>query len=188
LSDLSPFQPVGPYFHVMLRDEPRGHDTLVTADSRGERITIEGTLFDGAGAPMTDGFVEIWQADARGHFHHPADPAASDADPHFRGYGRTATDDTGRFQFDTVRPGAVAGPDGRPQAPHILVSVLAPGVLTRHVTRLYFGGDPAVERDAVLQLVPAARRATLIARPVGPGQYCFDIHLQGERETVFFDV
>ena len=185
---LSPFQPVGPYFHVMLRDEPRGHDTLVTTESRGERITIEGTLFDGAGAPMTDGLVEIWQADADGRFHHPADPAAGEADPHFRGYGRTATDDAGRFLFDTVRPGAVAGPDGRPQAAHILISVLAPGVLTRHVTRLYFEDDPAADEDAVLQLVPAGRRATLIAQPVAPGRYRFDIRLQGERETVFFDV
>jgi protocatechuate 3,4-dioxygenase alpha subunit len=172
----------------MLRDEPRGHVTLATAESRGERITVEGTLFDGAGAPVTDGFVEIWQADADGRFHHPADPGSSDADPNFRGYGRTATDDDGRFQFDTVKPGIVAGPGGRPQASHILVSVLAPGVLTRHVTRLYFGGDSAADEDAVIQLVPANRQATLIAEPVAPGRYRFDIHLQGERETVFFDV
>ena len=184
----SPFQPVGPYFHVMLRDDPRGRDTLVTPESRGERITIEGTLFDGAGAAMSDGLVEIWQADADGRFHHPADPAASAADPHFRGYGRTATDETGRFRFDTVRPGAVPGPGGDPQAPHVLVSVLAPGVLTRHVTRLYFGGDPALENDAVLQLVPADRRVTLMAEPVTPGHYRFDIRLQGECETVFFDI
>jgi protocatechuate 3,4-dioxygenase alpha subunit len=172
----------------MLRDEPRGHDTLVTVRSRGERITIEGTLFDGAGAPMTDGFVEIWQADADGRFHHPSDPAARDADPYFRGYGRTATDDAGRFQFATVRPGAVPGPDGKPQAPHILVSVLAPGVLTRHVTRLYFGGDSTVDDDPVFLLVPADRRATLIAEAVASGRYRFDIRMQGDRETVFFDV
>src|SRR5262245_49155907 len=152
MAAVSPFQPVGPYFHVMLRDEPRGRDTLATPESRGERIVIEGTLFDGAGAPMTDGFVEIWQADADGRFHHPADPSAGDADPHFRGYGRTATDESGGFRFDTVKPGAAPGLDGRAQAPHVLVSVLAPGILTRHVTRLYFDGDAALADDGVLQL------------------------------------
>lgn len=176
--DLTPFQPVGPYFHVMLDGLGRV-TTLAGPGARGERITIEGTLRDGAGTPMWDGMIEIWQADADGRYH--------DGDPHFWGYGRVDTDDEGRYRFETIKPGRVPGPDGRTQAPHVLVNVYAPGIMKRWVTRVYFEGDPANETDPVLQLVPAPRRQTLIAKRNG-SRYVFDIVLQGEHETVFFDI
>ena len=183
---LTPFQPVGPYFHVML--DGLGRVTaLASPEARGERITIEGILRDGDGKPMPDGMIELWQADADGRYAHPEDPRGASADPHFWGYGRVDTDDAGVFRFETIKPGRVPGPDGKVQAPHILVSVYAPGILLRWVTRLYFDGDPANDTDPVLQLVPAHRRHTLIAKPDG-SVHRFDIVLQGEGETVFFDV
>jgi protocatechuate 3,4-dioxygenase alpha subunit len=187
LSDLTPFQPVGPFFHVMLRDEPRGHACLVSAAAAGQRVTLQGSVLDGAGMPVTDALVEIWQADASGRYRHPEDPGSAMADPGCAGYGRTATDALGRFRFDTVKPGAVAGPSGRPQAPHIVAAVMAPGILTRYWTRVYFDDEPSNASDHVLQIVPPERRHTLIAATSAPGRYTFDIRLQGEGETVFFD-
>lgn len=187
MAELTPYQPVGPFFHVMLRGEPRGVYSLVRPETRGERIVVEGTVLGGAGSPLDDAFVEIWQADAEGYYDHPDDPCRHLADRAFAGYGRTATDDRGRFRFETIRPGAVVRAGGTMHAPHVLVSVMAPGVLTRYWTRMYFGDDLSAAADPVLQLVPAARRETLIARPAGPGRFEFDIVLQGPRETVFFE-
>jgi protocatechuate 3,4-dioxygenase alpha subunit len=187
MADLTPFQPVGPYFHVMLRGEPPGLTSLVAGATRGTRIVIEGAVLDGSGAPLTDGLVEIWQADADGRYHHPDDRAPGRADEAFGGYGRVATDDRGRFRFETIRPGQVQGPGGRVQAPHVLVSLLAPGVLTRYWTRLYFDDEPSNATDPVLQHVPPERRGTLLARASGDGRFRFDIVLQGPGETVFFD-
>jgi protocatechuate 3,4-dioxygenase alpha subunit len=184
---LTPFQTIGPYFQVLLRSKPRGIDVMVTDATRGDRISIEGAVLDGAGKPISDALVELWQADASGRYRHPGDPRSADADPAFSGSGRAATDEAGRFIFKTIRPGAVPGPDGATQAPHIMVSLLARGILTRYWTRLYFEGDAANESDPVLQLVPAARRPTLIARRLGEGRYGFEIVVQGPRETVFFD-
>ena len=184
--ELTAFQPVGPYFHVML-DRLGRVTTLAGKGARGERITIEGVLRDGAGKPMPDGMIEIWQADADGRYHHPDDARHGSADPHFWGYGRVDTDDAGRYRFETVKPGAVPGPGGINQAPHILVNLYAPGIVKRWITRMYFDGDPANETDPVLQLVPASRRHTLLAKPES-GKYRFDIVLQGEGETVFFDL
>jgi protocatechuate 3,4-dioxygenase alpha subunit len=185
---VTPFQTIGPYFQVMLRDKPRGSDSLVTERTRGQRIAIEGVLYDGANAPVTDALIEIWQADSDGRYRHPEDPNGASADPAFEGCGRVATDDDGRFRFETVKPGVVAGPDGAPQAPHVLVSVLARGVLTRYWTRLYFEDELASNtKDAILQLVPAARRETLIAKKSGDDTYRLDLVIQGPRETVFFD-
>jgi protocatechuate 3,4-dioxygenase alpha subunit len=186
MSELTPFQPVGPYFHVMLRGAPAGCASLVTDQTRGQRITIQGTVFDGSATPMTDALIEIWQADADGRYRHPEDPASASADPAFAGHGRTATDDGGLFSFETVKPGAVTGPNGRPQAPHVLLSVLAPGVLTRYWTRMYFEDEPSNAQDPILQLVPPDRRDTLLARSLAGG-YRFDVVIQGVRETVFFD-
>ena len=185
--ELTPFQPVGPYFHVMLRDEPPGVASLVTADTRGERIVIEGAVRDGAGKPVTDALVEIWQADAGGRYGHPGDPGSPLADASFGGYGRVATDREGRFRFETIRPGRVPGPDARLQAPHVLVSLFAPGIVTRCWTRIYFEDEASNAADAVLELVPTARRDTLLARLTAPGCYVFDIILQGSGETVFFE-
>ena len=186
---VSPFQTVGPYFDIFLRK--RVPLVMVTPETRGHRISIEGVLYDGAGAPSPDGLVEIWQADADGRYAHPEDPRGISADPSFYGYGWRHTGAAGDFHFDTIKPGRIAGlsaaSDGGEQAPHILVSVMARGILTRFITRLYFDDEAANARDAILQLVPEARRQTLVARTTSPGRYRFDIRLQGPGETVFLD-
>ena len=185
MSRVTGFQTVGPFFQVALRT--RAEMQMVRAETRGDRITIEGALVDGAGSMIPDGLVEIWQADADGRYAHPDDPRGAGADASFSGYGWRHTNADGSFRFDTIKPGAVEGPDGRMQAPHIMVSVMGRGILTRFITRLYFEDDPANERDPILALVPAARRDTLIARRTAEGRYRFDIRIQGPGETVFFD-
>jgi protocatechuate 3,4-dioxygenase, alpha subunit len=182
---VSPFQTVGPYFDIFLRR--RAPLQMVTAETRGERIAIEGVLYDGAGAPIPDGLVEIWQADADGHYAHPDDPGGASADGSFYGYGWRHTDAAGGFRFDTIKPGRVASPGRAAQAPHIMVSVMGRGILTRFITRLYFDDEATNADDAILQLVPEARRQTLMATTVAPGHFRFDIRLQGAGETVFFD-
>lgn len=182
---VSPFQTVGPFFEMFLRN--RVPLAMVTPETRGQRISIDGVLYDGAGAPIPDGLVEIWQADAEGRYAHPDDPRGTSADPSFYGYGWRHTGAAGDFHFDTIKPGGIAVPGAAGQAPHILVSVMGRGILTRFITRLYFDNESANARDAILQLVPEARRQTLIARTTSPGQYRFDIRLQGAAETVFFD-
>jgi protocatechuate 3,4-dioxygenase alpha subunit len=186
MPELTPFSTVGPFFKLLVRDQPEGADCLVSDATRGERITVAGRLIDGDGAPVEDGLVEIWQADAEGRYHHPDDPHSDRADPAFTGFGRAATGTGGVFVFRTVKPGVVPGPAEERQAPHILVSVMARGVMARCWTRIYFEGEPLNATDPTLQLVPAERRDTLIASRTGEG-YEFDIVLQGERETVFFE-
>jgi protocatechuate 3,4-dioxygenase alpha subunit len=187
MSGLTPFSTVGPFFKLLVRDRAEGIDVLTTDATRGERITIDGTLLDGAGAPIDDGLIEIWQADADGRYADPQDPHAGTADKQFGGFGRVATGSPGRFTFHTIKPGVVPGPDGRLQAPHILVSVMARGIMTRCWTRIYFADEPLNADDPVLERVPAERRDTLLARPVGDANYRFDIVIQGMQETVFFD-
>ena len=182
---VSPFQTVGPFFYMFLRT--RVPLVMVTPETRGQRISIEGVLYDGAGAPIPDGLVEIWQADADGRYAHPDDPRGTSADPTFCGYGWRHTGAAGDFRFDTIKPGRIAAPGGDDQAPHVLVSVMGRGILTRFITRLYFDDEAANAQDAILALVPEARRQTLVARTTSPGQYRFDIRLQGADETVFFD-
>lgn len=167
---LTPSQTVGPFFSHALTwpDGP-------VVDEGPESFWLRGTVFDGAGALVTDAIVETWQPDALGRFNHPG----------FRGYGRSTTDDHGRWGVRTVLPGRVPAPDGREQAPHIDLSVFARGLLDRVVTRVYFA-DSTVE-DPVLSALPASRRETLLARRSADG-YEFDIRLQGERETVFFGI
>jgi protocatechuate 3,4-dioxygenase alpha subunit len=180
---LTPFSTVGPFFKLLVRDRPEGTDTLVSEATRGHRITIHGTLLDGRGAPVDDGLVEIWQADADGHYHHPADANRASADPAFIGFGRAATGATGSFTFQTIKPGQVDAM----QAPHVLVSILARGIMTRCWTRMYFDDEAGNASDPILQLVPPERRGTLLARAEGSGRYRFDIVIQGPGETVFFD-
>jgi protocatechuate 3,4-dioxygenase alpha subunit len=164
-------------------DLPTGAAIPLSPDARGERIVVEGTVFDGAGTPIVDTMIETWQADAAGHYPHPSDPSASQADPSFWGYRRVATDNSGGFRIDTVKPGATDR-----QAPHILVAIYGGGILYRYVTRLYFEAEPGNATDPVLAAVPADRRHTVMARRVDGGRYRFDIRLQGQDETVFFDV
>lgn len=187
MADLTPFNTVGPFFRLLVRDRPEGTDCLVSEATRGERITIQGVLVDGQGQPVDDGLVEIWHADADGHYCHPDDPAHAQADPAFTGFGRAATARGGLFSFQTIKPGAVRDAGGRLHAPHILVSVMARGVMSRCWTRLYFEGEPRNESDPILLLVPAERRETLIARRGPDDAYTFNVVLQGQAETVFFD-
>jgi protocatechuate 3,4-dioxygenase alpha subunit len=187
LPPLTPFSTVGPFFRLLVRHRTEDTDTLVTEATHGRRISIEGRLLDGNGAPIDDGLIEIWQADADGRYRHPEDPHRESADAAFGGFGRVATGPPGQFTFHTVKPGAVAGPGGRLQAPHILLGVMARGIMSRCWTRIYFDDEPANADDAVLQLVPEHRRATLIARSIGEGLYRVDIVVQGEGETVFFE-
>ena len=137
---------------------------------------------------MPDALVETWQADGNGRYRHPDDRRAQPVDPTFSGYGWAHTRADGGFTFETIKPGRVPGPDGGEQAPHVLVSVMARGILTRFVTRMYFEDEASNAQDAILALVPEARRQTLIARRSGEGRYRFDLVMQGPGETVFFDV
>ena len=172
---LTPSQTVGPFLHLVL---PWADGPVVVPLGTPGGVWIRGRLLDGAGEPVPDGVIETWQAAPDGRL---------DA-PDFRGFGRSATDAGGCWGVHTVKPGPVALFDGRPQAPHLAVSVLARGLLDRVVTRIYFGDEAtANEADPVLLEVPASRRGTLIAEP-GPDGYTFDIRLQGDGETVFFDV
>jgi protocatechuate 3,4-dioxygenase alpha subunit len=193
---ITPSQTVGPFFAYGLTSNGKYDwndafsNDLVTPDASGERIRVEGRVFDGDGAPVPDAMLEIWQADAQGRF---ADPQDNRAVPNttFRGFGRCGTNANGEYSFDTIKPGAVSDPDGKPQAPHILLAIFARGMLLQLYTRIYFDGEAANSADPVLALVPADRRGTLIApREAGNGGavYRFDIRLQGDGETVFFDV
>ena len=185
----SPSQTAGPYFNYGLFR--RGNEnTLVTDRTKGQRIWLEGRVFDGDGEPINDALIEIWQADAKGIFNHPNDPRYEEVDKHFRGFGRSETP-AGCYWFKTVKPGVVIGSDGRPQAPHIFVYVFARGMLVQARTRLYFGDEAAANaNDPVLNSVPPERRHTLIATWQDNEDlptYYLDIHVQGDQETVFFD-
>ncbi len=195
MSNITPSQTVGPYFKYGLTpgndyawNDAFGND-LVTPDVSGERIRIVGQVFDGEGKVIPDSMLEIWQADAQGRF---ADPQDTRAAPNaaFKGFGRCGTDAKGGFEFRTIKPGAVPGPDGKQQAPHILLAVFARGMTQQTITRIYFEDETANAVDPILALVPSERRATLIAARVqgDVATYRFDVRLQGDKETVFFDL
>jgi protocatechuate 3,4-dioxygenase alpha subunit len=183
---LTPFQTLGPFFDFGLVIPDGG--TVALPDAAGRHVTVEGTVRDGGGDVLPDALIEVWQANAAGRYAHPADPGTAAIDPACDGFGRVATDELGRFAFSTVVPGRVPGPNRSLQAPHLAIGVLARGLLTRLVTRMYFEDDPSNAEDAVLTLVPAERRSTLLAKRTGDNRYRFDIVLQGAGETVFFDV
>lgn len=186
----TPSQTVGPFFHYGLLTRP-DMNILVNDQTKGERIYIKGQVLDGAGEPVPDAMLEIWQADANGFFNHAADPNRHQADPNFKGFGRADTVNNGAFMFKTVKPGAVCYDENRYQAPHINVRVFSRGMLTHAYTRLYFSDEQAAnEHDPVLNLVEPERRTTLIAYREEAGDlptYCFNVVLQGEHETVFFN-
>ena len=181
---VTPSQTVGPFFAIGLT-WPDGAD--IVPEDEPDRITIHGTVLDGTGAPIPDAVVEFWQADPQGRYPHPDDPRGSETT--FRGFGRCGTDDVGQYAMHTVKPGPVPGPNGTMQAPHIAVSVFARGLLARVCTRIYFPEEEAANAaDPVLSSLPeGAASDTLIAARSEDG-YRFDIHLQGEHETVFFAV
>ncbi len=198
----TPWQTVGPFFHYGLpwkggadltgssdlgaRPDlvPPEHYLLRIPSARapvdGEAIEIFGRVLDGEGQPVPDALVEIWQANARGQY---SAPAAGEA---FIGFGRAATGVDGGFCFRTILPGRVPGPGNSLQASHVAVGVMARGLLKRLVTRIYFADAEGLDADPILELVPPARRDTLIAKK-DSGGYRFDIVLQGPGETVFFD-
>jgi protocatechuate 3,4-dioxygenase alpha subunit len=190
----TPSQTVGPFFAFGLSAPQYGYSHTAIASSEvadpsvpGEHIDIVGRVIDGAGEAIPDAMVEIWQADSEGRYAHPADQRGSNQ--LFRGFGRcgTGTLAESNFMFHTVKPGSVDGM----QAPHVNVIVFMRGLLMHAYTRLYFSDETAANaRDPVLLSVPDERRSTLIAkREEAPAKplYRFDIHMQGENETVFFD-
>jgi protocatechuate 3,4-dioxygenase alpha subunit len=184
--EVTPSQTIGPFFTIGLAWSD-GAD--VVAEGTPGAIWIRGTVFDGAGRPVPDAIVETWQADGRGRFPSEDDPRGSVESDGFRGLGRSGTDDQGRWGIRTVKPGSLPTPGGEVEAPHIDVTVLARGLLARLVTRIYFPDEQGANAaDPVLRaLPPSADQQTLIAVATDDG-YRFDLHLQGERETVFFSV
>ncbi|TMA23921.1 MAG: protocatechuate 3,4-dioxygenase subunit alpha [Deltaproteobacteria bacterium] len=178
----TPSQTIGPFFSQGLGP---GWPDLTEGAGEGERIAVEGRVLDGDGKPIPDAMLEIWQADAQGRY--PEQGAG------FRGFGRTLTDPGGEYRFTTIKPGRVPGPGGAPQAPHLNLTIFARGLLRQLTTRIYFADEPSNETDPVLAAVtdPAARRTLFAARQDGSSQtalYRFDVILQGEGETAFFDV
>jgi protocatechuate 3,4-dioxygenase alpha subunit len=209
------WQTVGPFFQIGL--EHLYVDNLASPRATGQRIEIHGRILDGDGQPVPDAMLELWQADAQGHYAHPAQRDAQETNPAqrtvahskedtpaakrggcqtqppvaaFRGYGRIATATDGSFQFATIKPGRVPAPDSTLQAPHIVVAIFMRGLLRRLVTRIYFPDDePAHAQDFALKRVDPNRRATLIAQKSAqrPTLLQWNVALQGENETVFFD-
>jgi protocatechuate 3,4-dioxygenase, alpha subunit len=181
----SPSQTVGPFFHFGLAtNDALGR--IATAADTGARIRLRIRVFDGDGALVPDALVEIYQADRDGTY--PARAGGAGADPPFTGFGRLPTGPDGSCAFDTIHPGAVRSAAGV-QAPHVNVCLLARGLLRQVYTRVYFAGDAGHHTDPILALVPADRRGTLLASPArdAADAWDFEIHLQGDRETVFFD-
>jgi protocatechuate 3,4-dioxygenase alpha subunit len=178
-------QTIGPYLRIGL--EWMVIEDLAPQGVPGERIRIEGRVTDGDGKPVNDAAVEIWQANSQGKYASPEDTQEKPLDKGFRGYGRSLSDDAGAFRFRTIKPGRVPGLDGKLQAPHMTVTIFMRGLLKQLQTRIYFPDDPANAEDAVLSLVPAERRGTLIAKKRGDGVLEWNVVLQGRGETVFFD-
>lgn len=182
----TPSQTVGPYLRIGFT--ALAVDALAPSGAAGEHLTIEGRLTDGDGNPVSDAVLEIWQADASGKYVR-ADDASRATAGKFRGFGRILSDAQGAFRFTTIKPGPVPGPKGAMQAPHLVVTVFMRGLLKQLLTRIYFPDDPGNAGDPILLLVPTDRRATLVAKrsPQAKATLQWNLVLQGENETVFFD-
>ncbi|MBL8138907.1 MAG: protocatechuate 3,4-dioxygenase subunit alpha [Acidobacteria bacterium] len=165
MAGLTPFQTVGPYLHLGLT----AGCAPMTAPDLTTPIAIEGRLLDGAGNGIQDGVLEFWAAG-------------------FSMVGRAWTGPEGRYRLDTLKPRTRVDEAGAVHAPHFAVRVLGRGILTQYVTRVYFADEADTADDAVLAAVPAARRDTLVAAAAGDGRYAFDVIVQGDGETVFFDL
>ena len=190
-------QTAGPYVHIGLApgvagfhifDQELGHD-IVGPNAAGDRITIKGRVVDGTGAPVKDVLLETWQANAAGIYANAEDPRHAQVEDGFRGWGRVITNfETGEFTFDTIKPGSVPGRNGATQAPHISIWIVARGINVGLNTRMYFD-DEDNSADPVINLIEQQhRRGTLLAKRQSDGTYLFEIYLQGDKETVFFDV
>jgi protocatechuate 3,4-dioxygenase alpha subunit len=195
----SPSQTAGPYVHIGctpnfcgiegIFEKDLGSGPLYNDKTKGERITVRGYVFDGTGTPLKDALVEIWQADADGLYQSPSETRGK-ADPEFLGWARCPGDmATGEFVFETIKPGRVPFRDGRMMAPHITFWIVARGINIGLQTRMYFGDEEAANaEDPILARIEhKVRVPTLIAQREG-NAYTFNIHLQGENETVFFDI
>ncbi len=184
-------QSMGLFFAPGLLREDARCNVLTQPETEGSRIRIEGRVLDGDGVPVPDALVEIWQANAHGRYHHPADSGPAPLDPSFIGFGRSGTAEDGSYWFETVKPGPVPFDAERLQAPHICVTLFVLGLPNHLVTRLYFEDEPTNASDPVLQRVPEDRRTTLLARRQREETavvYRFDIVLQGAGETAFFNL
>ncbi len=186
----TPSQTVGPYFSMRLGAEG---ENVLPAPAGSQRIIIEGTVFDGDRNPIEDALVETWQANPAGRYNHPDDTRDIGLSPGFTGFARAMSEfETGQYRIETVKPGLVPDPEGSFQAPHISVILQARGMLNQLYTRIYFSDEEeANQDDLVLRRILAPRRQTLIAGLVegsDPPTYRFDIRIQGDDETVFFDV
>ncbi|CCF21468.1 Protocatechuate 3,4-dioxygenase alpha chain [Pseudorhizobium banfieldiae] len=195
----SPSQTAGPYVHIGctpnftgvhgIFDKDLGSESMVNEQTRGERITIRGRVIDGSGTPLRDALVEIWQADADGFYNSPSE-TRGEADPNFFGWARCPGDmDTGEFVFETIKPGRVPFRDGRMMAPHVNFWIVARGINIGLNTRMYFSDEEeANAEDPILARIEhKVRVPTLIGKRDGD-TVTFDIHLQGDKETIFFDV
>ncbi len=190
MSGITPSQTVGPYFAYALTPTRYALHEIFSTDLtgpgvEGTKITLTGQVFDGDGVGIADAMVEIWQADSKGSLEHST-LGSGKANSGFKGFGRAESAANGGYTFTTVKPGRVDGADGKPQAPHLGVTIFARGMLTHLFTRIYFEDEASNADDQILNLVPADRRHTLIARKVGDNAYHLDIRIQGGDETVFF--
>ena len=178
-------QTIGPYLRIGL--EWMQIEDLAPPGVAGQRVRIEGRVLDADGKPVNDAAVEIWQANSHGKYASLEDPQVRPLESGFRGYGRSLTDEAGKFRFRTIKPGRVPAPDGRLQAPHIAVTIFMRGLLKQLMTRMYFPDEPSNADCPVLGLVPPERRATLIAGKAGEGALEWNVVLEGRNETVFFE-
>lgn len=195
----SPSQTAGPYVHIGCMPNFSGIDgvysedlgiSMKTGPVQGHEITIKGAVYDGTGTPLRDAMIEIWQADSNG-LHNSPNEKRGTSDPNFTGWGRSPGNmDTGEFTFETVKPGQVPYPDGRLQAPHITFWIVARGINLGLHTRLYFADEETANSvDPLLTRIEHQNRIpTLLAQKQEDETYRFDIHLQGENETIFFDI
>jgi protocatechuate 3,4-dioxygenase, alpha subunit len=182
---LTPSQTVGPFVAISF-ERTRIVDVAPESVS-GDRVIIQGRVLDGGGNPVDDAVIETWQANSHGKYAHPEDTREKLLESAFKGFGRVLCDRSGAFGLRTIKPGAVHGPGGSPQAPHLVVLIFMRGLLKHLVTRVYFPDEPLNAQDPVLSLVPAERRHTLIAGNAGDATLEWNVVLQGENETVFFD-
>ena len=182
---LTASQTTGPFVAISF-DETQIRE-IAPSDVSGERCVIQGRVLDGDGKPVDDAVIETWQSNAHGKYAHPEDTREKLLEGGFKGFGRVLTNGEGGFRFSTIKPGRVPGPNGTLQAPHLVVLVFMRGLLKHLITRIYFPDEASNIEDPVLNLVPAERRATLVARNVSAGVLEWNVVLQGEDETVFFD-